>query len=572
MSEPSAPAGQPSAIGHLAAAEVEALTQRLTHALGDAYKIERVLGAGGFAVVYQVRDLTLKRALAVKVLSPEVITSHTVLERFRREAETIAQLSHPNIVPLHFIGQKDDLLYLAMACVDGGSLGERVKKGGLPVDEVRRVLTEVAGALAYAHKRGVVHRDIKPQNILVDGESGRCLVTDFGIARTTGSTLTSTGIVVGTLAYLAPEQVTGESIDHRADIYALGVMGYELLTGELPFAGMTPMAAMAQRMSGAAVSVRAKRPDVPADLAAVVDKCLVADPAQRFQNAQDVVEALSSWRSSTTTSPMRPKKRGRTALIMAGIVLAVVGAGVLLKLSSGRSTSQPAGPPLPAPMVLVPTASYLIGADTWPASLPNSPRPAHRVKLAGFWIDRTEVTVRAYERFVDSSRTRAPWLTRPSPGDSLLPVTGVAWSDAEKFCESQHLGGRLPTETEWEAAARDTVGRQRPYGDRAEYGVANVASLGMNAPWPVGSNKYSATPSGIVDLIGNVWEWTSSPLVAYPGGRALPDSMKQFRVIRGGASNTPDSIATAWYRGYARVDSKPADLRYTGFRCVRPLS
>src|SRR5437016_4729610 len=148
------------------------LTKRVTAALGEAYHIERVLGAGGFAVVYQVRDLTLKRALAIKVLSPDLITSHTVLERFRREAETIAQLSHPHIVPLHFMGEKDELFYLAMACVDGGSLSDRLKRGPLPVAEVRRALIEVAGALAYAHKRGVVHRDIKPQNILVDAESG----------------------------------------------------------------------------------------------------------------------------------------------------------------------------------------------------------------------------------------------------------------------------------------------------------------------------------------------------------------------------------------------------------------
>src|ERR1043166_1890064 len=165
--------------------DVDELKQRLQSALGDQYAVEKPLGAGGFAVVYLVRDLSLKRSLAVKVLSPDLITSKTVLERFRREAETVAQLSHPNIVPLHFIGQKDDLLYLAMACIDGGSVADRLEKQGpLPVAEVERVTMEVASALAHAHKRGVIHRDIKPQNVLIDSDSGRSLVTDFGIART----------------------------------------------------------------------------------------------------------------------------------------------------------------------------------------------------------------------------------------------------------------------------------------------------------------------------------------------------------------------------------------------------
>src|ERR1043165_6993335 len=151
---------------------VDDLAQRLQAALGEQYKVEKPLGAGGFAVVYLVRDLSLKRSLAVKVLSPDLITSKTVLERFRREAETVAQLSHPNIVPLHFIGQKDDLLYLAMACVDVGSVADRlVREGPLPIADASRILAEVASALAHAHKRGVIHRDIKPQNVLVDAES-----------------------------------------------------------------------------------------------------------------------------------------------------------------------------------------------------------------------------------------------------------------------------------------------------------------------------------------------------------------------------------------------------------------
>ena len=202
--------------------ETRDLAERLQHALGDDYVVDRALGAGGFAVVFLVRDVKLKRQLAVKVLSPDAITSRSALERFRREAETVAQLSHPNIVPLHFIGQQDDLVYLTMQCVDGGSLGDRLEREGrLPIDDATRIMREVAGALAHAHKRGVIHRDIKPQNILLDAETGRALVSDFGIARTAeAGPLTGTGVIIGTPAYLRPEQLTGEGSDHRAHLRA----------------------------------------------------------------------------------------------------------------------------------------------------------------------------------------------------------------------------------------------------------------------------------------------------------------------------------------------------------------
>ena len=214
----------------------EQLAAQLQEALGEAYRVENPLGEGGFAVVYLVRDLNLKRRLAVKVLSPDLITSRTVLDRFRREAETVAQLSHPHIVPLHFIGQKDGLLYLVMECIDGGSLADRIEKEGrLPPAEVARILREVASALDYAHKRGVIHRDIKPHNVLMEAETGRSLVTDFGIARTAeGGSLTATGMLVGTPAYLSPEQVAGEGGDHRADIYALGVLPTKCSPGSRP--------------------------------------------------------------------------------------------------------------------------------------------------------------------------------------------------------------------------------------------------------------------------------------------------------------------------------------------------
>jgi DNA-binding CsgD family transcriptional regulator len=276
--------------------DLDTLGARLQSALGADYAVESRLGAGGFAVVYLVRDIPLKRKLAVKVLSPDVITSHSMLDRFQREAETIAQLSHPHIVPLHFAGHREDLVYLAMQAVDGGSLADRLTKDRrLSVNEATRVFSEVASALSHAHKRGVVHRDIKPENVLIDVESGRSLVTDFGIAQTAGGTsLTATGLVMGTPKYLSPEQVIGERVDHRADIYALGLLVYELLSGEAPFVGPTPTAAMMMRLAGPPEPVRNLRPEVPAGLADLLASCLASEPADRLNDAGEITRVLSA--------------------------------------------------------------------------------------------------------------------------------------------------------------------------------------------------------------------------------------------------------------------------------------
>jgi formylglycine-generating enzyme required for sulfatase activity/tRNA A-37 threonylcarbamoyl transferase component Bud32 len=542
--------------------ETADLARRLGDALGDGYAVEGALGEGGFAVVFLVRDLALKRKLAVKVLSPDLITSKTVLERFRREAETVAQLSHPNIVPLHFIGQRDELLYLAMPCIEGGSIGDRLEKEGpLPVADVERVIGEVAGALAYAHKRGVIHRDIKPANVLVDTETGRCLVTDFGIARTdAGGNLTATGMMLGSPPYLAPEQVTGEGLDHRVDIFALGVMAYELLAGRLPFEGPTPTAAMMKRLAGPPAPVATIRPDVPKELSALIQSCLAADPAARVQQASDIVAVLAgapAAMSATRAAP--PATRSRVPLIVAGVVLAAVaGAAALM---GDRSTVPPAAA-TPSSLVAIPAGQYPVGTDRGLAAA----RPHHVEQVAAFAIERTEVTVGAYRAFV--AATGAP-LPPGTASDPMLPVTGVRYAEAERYCAWKYPdGGRLPTEVEWEAAARGTAGREYPYGDAAVTGAANTASARRATTVPVGSYPRGATPDGVQDLSGNVWEWTSSPGAAYPGAAALAIS-PYTRVIRGGAFNTPDSLATAWMRAFYPEDTPPDKLPNTGFRCVR---
>jgi len=550
----------------------DVLAARLQAALGEGYAVEGTLGTGGFAVVFLVRDLNLKRKLAIKVLSPDLITSRSVLDRFRREAETVAQLSHPHIVPLHFIGQKDDLLYLAMECIEGGSLADRLEREGkLPTGEVSRILVEVAGALAYAHKRGVVHRDIKPHNILIEADTGRTLVTDFGIARTAeGASLTATGMVIGTPAYLSPEQVAGEPSDHRADIYALGVVGYEMLAGQPPFTAPTPTAVLLKRLAGPPPPLGRLRPDTTTALRDVIDGMLAPDPKERFQSAADVVRALGGatpasggHATAEIVLKTRRKKRRTQGLLVLGGILALAALALMVRDALSRPKTVVVAPVDPD-MVLIAGGEYTVGSDRGP---PNA-RPAHRVTLSPFGIDIREVTVGEYAAFVATGRVPPPWTTQP---DSLLPVTGVRFSEAENYCAWKHPpDGRLPTEAEWEAAARGPAGRAFPWGESWNPAAANTQSARRNGPAPVASYPRGATPEGLHDLVGNVWEWTKSPMGPYPGGAAIPN-VSQYYVIRGGAFNTPDSTASPVVRGYLPPAADRSSLDKTGFRCVMPV-
>src|SRR5512138_760793 len=219
-------------------AELRAHVERVLNA---NYELDREIGRGGMGIVYKARDRRLKRLVAIKVLPPELAFRAEIRTRFLREAETAAQLSHPNIVPIYSVDERDGIVYFVMALVEGENLAARLHtSGALSPGEARRILLEVAHALAYAHERGVVHRDIKPDNILLQTGDGRVMVTDFGIARavTEGadSRLTATGMAIGTPAYMSPEQSTGDrQIDGRSDLYSLGVVGYQMLTGDPPF-------------------------------------------------------------------------------------------------------------------------------------------------------------------------------------------------------------------------------------------------------------------------------------------------------------------------------------------------
>ena len=272
------------------------LQDRVVAAIGDRYDVEGELGRGGMAVVYRARDVRLRRHVALKVLPPDLAFREGVRARFLREAETAARLSHPNIVPIYAADETQGIAWLAMALIEGETLGARMARAPrMPADEARRVLAEVASALAYAHTRGVVHRDIKPDNILLDRDSGRALVTDFGIARAAeaDTKLTLTGIAVGTPTYMSPEQALGErELDGRSDMYSLAVVGYQMLAGAPPFNATSAAALLMKHVGERPVPIGQLRPDLPPGLAAAIDRALAKKPEDRWADAGDFQRAL----------------------------------------------------------------------------------------------------------------------------------------------------------------------------------------------------------------------------------------------------------------------------------------
>ncbi len=277
-------------------ADASLLRDRVTAAFGDQYLIDREVGRGGMAVVYAAEDVRLQRHVALKVLPPDLAFRSDVRERFVREAQTAARLNHPNIVPIYAVHEKSGIVCFAMSLVSGESLAAWVARDERPsFASIAHVLEQVADALAYAHASGVVHRDIKPDNVLIDRESGRAMVTDFGIARAaeTGTRLTQTGIAVGTPAFMSPEQATGDKdVDGRSDVYSLGVVGYLMLAGRLPFLATSTPAMLLAHVSETPTPIWSTRPDAPRALVEILEKCLAKRPADRFDSAMVLRDAL----------------------------------------------------------------------------------------------------------------------------------------------------------------------------------------------------------------------------------------------------------------------------------------
>jgi eukaryotic-like serine/threonine-protein kinase len=365
---------------------------RLSTALADRYRIEREIGAGGMATVYLAHDLRHEREVAIKVLR-EDLSASLGAGRFLREIKIAAQLQHPHILPLLDSGEADGLLFFVMPYVRGQSLRERIARGGeLPVHEAVRLLTEVVDALAEAHAHGVVHRDIKPDNVMLSGR--HALVADFGVAKaiseaTGRSMITTLGIAVGTPSYMSPEQAAADPhVDHRSDIYAVGVMAYEMLSGRTPFAGSTPQQVLAAHVTEAPDPVSKRRPALPAALEAVVMRCLEKRPADRFQTAAElhaVLEQLATpgggLTPTTRTAPWLRASRSWFRYAFGGA--AALGVAALTLWLMNR-------PPASAVLISNTQLTRLAGVEEFPVISPDGKAVAYRTSGPTDSIARVE--------------------------------------------------------------------------------------------------------------------------------------------------------------------------------------
>lgn len=267
---------------------------RLQHAVGEDFALEEMIGQGGFGCVYRARDTRLGRIVAIKAIRPDLAGARAFLARFRKEGVALAKLRHPGIVPIYDIREGDGLIYYIMPFIVGENLRTKLERGPVAPKEAHRILGELCDSLAASHRAGIVHRDIKPDNVILEGVLGKVLLMDFGIAKGIDDfEATGSGMLLGTPTYMSPEQASGDTqIDQRSDIYSVGVLGYHLLTGDPPFVGRTPQAVIVKHVTEEPVPVRRVNPSVPRPLADAIMRCLAKSPDDRFGSAMDLWAAL----------------------------------------------------------------------------------------------------------------------------------------------------------------------------------------------------------------------------------------------------------------------------------------
>src|SRR5258705_1418110 len=292
----------------------DGLMQRLQRLVEGKYRVERMVGKGGMGAVFLAHDLTLEREVAIKVLTPDISMDEQIVKRFQQEAKTAAKLDHTNIIPIYRVESEGGLNYFVMKYIAGTSLEDVLdqKQQPLTIDYIQRVLWEAACALGHAHQRGVVHRDVKPANIMFDHDS-RVMLTDFGISKAlqAASGFTGTGMIIGTPHYMAPEQAKGSTVDGRADEYSLGVVGYRMITGELPYTGDSVHTILYKHIFEEVPSAAVKRSDAPPFLTAAISRALAKEPDQRFATMEEFATAVWPEQPVAAQRPHRRRRRLR---------------------------------------------------------------------------------------------------------------------------------------------------------------------------------------------------------------------------------------------------------------------
>ena len=517
------------------------------------YEIEEHLGAGAHADVYRAADPLLKRKVALKVLKPALIADEDAFARFTREAQVLANLPHPHIAWVWDMGEADGSYYLAMRYVEGKSLDKVIaERGALAWTEALQAVQQVADGLQFAHDKGLVHRDIKPQNIIISQADGAVL-TDFGLVRAiVSSGGTSTGAMLGTPHYMAPEVWEIEESNSASDQYALACVLVEMLTGKILFDGKTPPIVMAKHFRPLELPASLGR-GVPAGVENILRKALAHKPADRYASVKEFTAALAtsqmiSTETMTPPSPPPPIKWAWWPWMVGGIGLAlavmifnnpnpIAPAATQTPPSSATQMQAPTQAPaatttkapvvdsttsIPTPvlgigstlagvdgmtLLYVPASEFTMGSDN------GNENPIHQVKLDSYWIDQTEVTNEQYAICVSGNKCTAPSnnIYIENPAFDTFPVVYVNWNQARIYCEWAER--RLPTEAEWEKAARGTEGRTYPWGNVIP-SDNNMNSQGIIEE--VGKYPNGVSPYGALDLAGNAWEWVNSVYMPYP--------------------------------------------------------
>ncbi len=654
--------------------------------LGGCRLLER-LGQGAMGQVFRAEHVALQKTVAVKVLNPSRFYQDRQIDQFFLEARAAAAIEHQNIVTVHDVGQEDGFYYIVMQYIEGESLGDRLaREGKIPIPEAIRIAVETARGLSVAHEKSIVHRDIKPANILLTPD-GAVKIADFGLAcqGEEDSDTTDGAEVMGTPAYMSPEQIDGRTVDHRTDLYALGVTLYYMTTGKKPFVGTTPMEVLLKHMSERLVPPRQVNPEIPQALGRVIERLMAKDPDNRYPDAasliQDLEEILQGGKPTVVVAmenfmqrmeelaqadgtPVRDR-RPVVAAVISGIAAALFAVLFTVALPDLKASPGPARPS--ADPVLQEEAERWKAAVDYAEASPRditrirrlfrelrenavSPRDRQRIELSlrkaedryetlsrqaaseataraarlvsegdptgallalssvspdwlqgrlgreiaakrqklaaevvrrtgmalvpggdflmgpdrektwvdAFLIDVTEVSNAAYARFVSATGRPPPphWRngTFP-PGEGALPVVGVTLEDARAF--AAHAGKRLPTEREWEKAARGADGRLYPWGDAFDRSRVNCEGLHGGKPLPVRSLLTGRSPFGCLHMAGNVHEWTDTV-----------DPATGLIVIRGGAYLSHLANVRTFSRYPVPPDHHDPSLP-VGFRCAK---
>ena len=619
--------------------------------IGTKYEVLGRIGGGGMAQVMLARHRQHGGLFAVKILADHLAQDESIVARFKQEATTAASLSgHPNIVSIFDIGEGNGLHYLIMQFVCGEDLGSYLRRcGPLSLSAAAGVMAQTAEALAWAESKHVVHRDLKPANMHLD-TSGRIKILDFGISKVAdlADGLTRPGESLGTPFYMSPEQIRGEGCDTRSDLYSLGVVFFELLTGHRPFENESVVAIQMAHLSAPAPSPLKYNPALPPVCEQIISKLLAKNREERHSSAQELVEVLHAQGASSGPTTLRPQidpavqeqidrapthlgqtpasvcenepvgetpratratprsnplpvpvqptprpaqpvpdapaslapssgaqrhivpvAAGSAAVLLLGI------AGLLFAFRHKAAPSALTGgiPSAAAPaasindphgrMLLVSAGPYLFGSNA-----PDSQEKQEQRTSPAFYVDQTEVSNAQFLQFVKATGRKFPGADG-AVAHPEFPVTGLSQEDAAAY--AAWAGKRLPTEAEWEKAARGTDGRLYPWGS-APWSVDTPKS-----PFNVAAFPERASPAGALDMVGDVWEWTASP---FPAGVAEYADMQRnlhsdkfsrtWYSIKGGnfPANGPARLQTYQRRGFPADMSSPM----IGFRCVRDVS